>query len=400
MEPAILGGKPQFTASQPVGYPLVEKETQQRFHRLMDGVFARNFYTNDAPLLRRLEDELAARFNVAAAVAVANATAGQMLLMKAMSIESGQVIVSANTFIATAHVCEWLGAEPRFADIDPTSLCLDPEQFDQPAFDKATAIIPTHVFGVMADLPALARLATARDWKILADAAHAFDSQRDGIKPGGFGIPEFLSFHATKFFSTFEGGAILTNDAALAQALRELRNFGFAGFDNVDALGINAKMNESCAAFGLASLPALEERRAKLAAVYDKYVETLAAVPGLHVHDLKQNWTNHRYFAVFIEPDFGLDRDSVNTALWRENILARRYFFPGCHRMPYYAAKRKPPLLPHCDELLGKILCLPTSFDSVDWLKGAARTAQALAAIQENAKAIARELGSGYDYET
>ena len=391
MDLAIFGAPPRFAKPQPVGFPLVEPETVRRFHRLVDRAFLRNYLTNDGPLVRRLEEEIAALHGSRRAVFMANGTLAQLMILKAMGLESGSVLVSANTFIATAHACEWSGLEPVFCDIDAGSLNLDPEEIRRRHRPDVRAVIPTHVFGVVADMRGIAPLARERNIAVVADAAHAFDCDRNGTRPGGFGVPEFLSFHATKFFSTFEGGAVLTDDAALDAALRDLRNFGFAGVDDVRALGINAKGSEAAAAFGLASLPALPARRERLRQVHDLYARELAGVPGLRVHNLNQaGRVNYRYFAVFIEPEFGVGRDAVAAALWQDNVLARKYFYPGCHRMaPYRGRPGGGAELPVAERALDSILCLPTSFDGVGWRDGAGAVSGLLKKMRDRAERVA-----------
>jgi Predicted pyridoxal phosphate-dependent enzyme apparently involved in regulation of cell wall biogenesis len=371
MELALFTGKPHFSVQQHVGGPIVEPETKRRFHELADEAFARNYLTNYGPLSLRLEREVAARHRVADAVFMANATLAQMVLMKVMGLDGGEALVSANTFIATAHVCEWLGVKPVFCDIDPATLNMCPRDAERRITRATTAIIPTHVFGVLADMPAFVELARKNGLLLLADAAHAFDCDRGGVPPGGYGVPEFLSFHATKFFSTVEGGAVLTNDAVLARELREARNFGFVTPGDAEKIGTNAKASEISAAFGLASLPAVEERRRRLKSVRDAYIEELSGVPGLTIHDIDgAGKNNYRYFALFVDAAFGLDRDMVYEALLRENVLARLYFHPGCHRMGYYR-ERETVSLPEADKALGRIISLPTSFPNLDEIESA-----------------------------
>lgn len=393
MDLAVFGAAPRFEKPQPVGFPLVEPETERRFHRLVDEAFRRNYLTNDGPLVRRLEEEVAARHGSAHAIFMGNATLAQLMLMKALGLESGSVLVSANTFISTAHVCEWSGLLPIFADLDPGTLNLDPAEIIRLAGPDAKAVIPTHIFGVMADMPGIVRLARERGLRVIVDAAHAFDCDREGVRPGGFGVPEFLSFHATKFFSTFEGGAVLTDDDGLARAMRDLRNFGFAGVDDVRALGINAKGSEMSAAFGLASLPALAGRRERLRAVYEAYNRELAGIPGLRTHRLDRFGTNnHRYYAVFVEAGFGASRDAAVDAMWRDNVLVRRYFYPGCHRMRYYRERGiyRDVRLPATDRALGSIIALPTSFDGVDWTEGVGGVVELLKTIHERGGEVER----------
>lgn len=371
---AVLGGKPLFDTPQHVGGPIVEAETRARFHSLADTAFERNYLTNNGPLTRQLEEEVARRHRCADAVFVANATLAQMILLPALGLNGGEALVASNTFIATPHVCQWQGLEPVFCDLDPDTLNLDPDDAEKRITPRTRAIIPTHVFGVIADMERLAALCRRHSLTLLADAAHAFDCTRGDTLPGGFGAPEFLSFHATKYFSTLEGGAILTNDASLAAELRTLRNFGFNRPGDAGLLGINAKGSEISAAFGLASLPALPERRRRLREIRDIYCRELKDVAGLRIHRLDAaGQNNYRYFAMFVEDGFPLPRDVIWQVLRGENIMVRRYFHPGCHRMSHYRGKTA--TLPHTEYALERILSLPTSFVNADPVDGARRIA-------------------------
>ncbi|MDR1535524.1 MAG: DegT/DnrJ/EryC1/StrS family aminotransferase [Planctomycetota bacterium] len=396
MELAVFAGRPFFPVPQPVGGPIIEPELGREFHRLADAAFARNRLTNSGPLAARLEEEVAARHRCGEAVLVANATLAQMLLLRALGLTSGEALISANTFVATAQACEWLGLKPVFCDIDPETLNLSPGDCERKSGPETRAVIPTHVFGVMADLPALAELAGRRGFRLLADAAHAFDCDRGGIPPGGFGIPEFISFHATKFFSTVEGGAILTGDSALARELRELRNFGFDRPGDAGRLGLNAKLSELAAAFGLASLPLLERRARRLGETAEIYRRELAGIPGLEPHRLDRlGRNNHRYFPLFVdEAAFGLSRDFLRLALERENVLPRTYFHPGCHRMGLYRDRPGVPDLPVAERLLGRLLALPTSFAEVEARAAAKAVTDLIRTMHDRAGEVKRALAA------
>lgn len=361
MELAALGGKPAFIAPLYVGSPIVESETRALFHKLIDQAFDRNYLTNDGPFARKLEEEIAQRHRVKHALLVCNATLAQQILLRAMGLHDGEALVSANTFIATAHACEWQGVKPVFCDLEWDSLGLDPDDAAGRITEKTRAIIPTHLFGNMVDMPRLVELARKRGLKMLVDAAHAFDCDLNGTPPGGFGVPEFFSFHATKYFSTMEGGAIVTDDDALASELKSLRNFGFAGVDRVTGMGTNTKISEVSAAFGVASLPVLEKRREMLRESYDAYREQFSKLPGWRMQELgKRGRNNYRYSVFFVDAGkFGLERDVVYQALRRENVIARRYFYPGCHRMPYYLEQRGRVCLPRTDQCVDSVICLP-----------------------------------------
>jgi Predicted pyridoxal phosphate-dependent enzyme apparently involved in regulation of cell wall biogenesis len=374
MKLAIHTGAPLFATVQHVGGPIVEPETLERFRRLQDAVFARNYFTNNGPLARRLEEEVAARHNVRHAVVVANGTLAQLLVVKAMGLEKGEAIVSGNTFIATAHACAWEGMKIRFADIEPETLAIDPDDVERKITSETRAIVPTHIFGVFADMKKLRDIAKRRNVMLLADAAHCFDCERDGTKAGGFDVPEWLSFHATKFFSTFEGGAVVTNDDALAGEIRALRAFGHDGPVRNGMVGLNAKLSEIHAAMGLASLPALEERKRALFAVRQTYVNALAGIPGVRVYPVGADGENNcRYFAFSLGDEYGVPREALVDVLRRENVLLQLYFAPGCQRHEYYRSL-DPDMansLPATDAALERIVCLPTSFCGVDPIEAA-----------------------------
>lgn len=388
MNLAVFGGKPYFSTPQHVGGPIVEPDTRKRYHEYADQAFKRNFLTNGGPLAEELEKEVARIHGVEEAVLIANGFLAQQVLLLCMNLGHGEAIVPANTFIATAHACELGGLTPVFCDLDPVSLNMNPAAAEKLITDKTKLIVPVHIFGVLADMPAFASICEKHGIALLADAAQAFDCDRHGVRPGGFGVPEFLSFHATKYFSTIEGGAILTNDAELAQKARSLRNFGFFGPNDAEFLGLNAKMSEMSAAFGLASLPALPSRRENLHRVRSIYKEKLQGMPGVRVHELElEGRNNYRYFAIFIEEPFPLTRDEVDHVLRLENILPRSYFSPGCHNMGYYR-HRQTGLLPETDRVLESIICLPTSFVDAGPEDSANAIGDMFTVMLENAPAI------------
>jgi dTDP-4-amino-4,6-dideoxygalactose transaminase len=363
---AILDNPPAFKEPLHVGSPLVEPGLREMFNKEVEAMFGRNWFTNDGPLVRRLEEEIGHRHGVKHCIAVNNATLGLLLVLRAMELK-GEVILPAFTFVATAHSVWWQGLIPVFCDIEPTGLMMDPTQVAKLVSPETSALIGVHLFGNLCNATELEKIAGYNNLRLVFDAAHAFGCGFNGQFTGGFGDAEVLSFHATKFFSTAEGGAILTNNGKLAERLRLLRNFGFKDYDEVGFLGINAKMAEPAAALGLASLPYLEERRSRLAETRELYERELEGTPGLTIVPVgTQGITNYHYLVILIEQDrFGLDRDTLNKVLWSENIKTRRYFYPGCHRMEPYATEL-PSIeerLPVTERICGQVLCLPTNLD-------------------------------------
>ncbi len=391
MELCIHSGTPLFATPQYVGSPIVEDETQARFHRLIDDVFARNYFTNNGPLLQRLEEEVAKRHKVRHAVIVSNATLAQVLVLRAMKLNQGEAIVAGNTFVATPHGCAWEGMRIRYADLQPETLNMDPDDVERKIGPETKAIIPTHIFGVFADMKRLRDIANRHDVALLADAAHCFDCDQAGVMAGGFGVAEWISFHATKFFSTVEGGAIVTNDDALARELKLLRDFGRIAPGPYSALGLNCKESEIHAAFGLASLPVLEERRQLLGQVRQAYMDVLDGIPGIRVHPVGATGrNNYRYFALLVGPEFGVPRDVLAEVLKRENMILQEYFYPGCQRLEYY--RRLDPAmaesLPVTDAMLESILCLPTAFRTVDPIASAKAVAGLVEAVHLKADKV------------
>jgi dTDP-4-amino-4,6-dideoxygalactose transaminase len=229
---------------------------------------------------------------------------------------------------------------------------------------RTTGIIGVHVWGRAADVTALSEIASRRGLRLLYDAAHAFACTARGRTIGSFGDAEVFSFHATKFLNSGEGGAVATNDDALAERMRLMRNFGFAGYDRVVYVGTNGKMGELSAAMGLTSLEAIDTFVAANRANHASYTTALAGIPGITIvpYDGAER-TNFQYVVLEVdEEETGLTRDELQRVLWAENVMARRYFYPGCHRMEPYRSyfPHAGLLLPETERLVTRVLTLPT----------------------------------------
>jgi dTDP-4-amino-4,6-dideoxygalactose transaminase len=250
-----------------------------------------------------------------------------------------------------------------FCDIDRHTHSIDPQRIESLIGDRTTAILGVHTWGCPCDISALEAIAKKHKLRLVFDAAHAVGCSYQGRMLGTFGDAEVLSFHATKAINSFEGGAVLTNDPALADELRLMRNFGFAATDSVTRLGINAKMCEACAAMGLTSLESFERFCARNRRNYDAYQRGLSQVPGVHLHQYDQTEA-HNYHYVIIQcdhrPDL-LSRDELVRFLQTENVLARRYFYPGCHNMEPYASLEPGASLrlPNSEWLTARVMALP-----------------------------------------
>jgi dTDP-4-amino-4,6-dideoxygalactose transaminase len=360
-ELAIFGGPPLFPYKLHVGRPNIGD--RGALLEQINDILDRRWLTNDGPYLQQFEKRICELIGVKHCVAVCNATIGLEILAKAIGL-SGEVIVPSFTFAATAHALRWLGITPIFCDIDSATHNIDPRQARKLITSRTSGIIGVHLWGRPCDMDALVDLAQQHGLALLFDAAHALGCSYKGRMIGGFGDAELFSFHATKFINTFEGGAVVTNSDELAARLRLMRNFGFTGFDTVACLGTNGKMNEVCAAMGLNSIASMGTFIDINRRHYDQYRRQMAIVPGISLalyNEGEKN--NYQYIALQVERETaGLSRDDLEKILWAENVLARRYFYPGCHRMEPYRSEQPTASthLPNTRWLADRIICLPT----------------------------------------
>jgi len=358
---AIFGGLPAFSNQLHVGRPNVGN--RQALVKRINDLLDRRWLTNDGPLLQEFEQRVCELIGIKNCVAVCNATIGLEILAKAIGL-SGEVILPSFTFIATAHALKWHGITPVFCDIDPATHNIDPRHATELINARTSGIIGVHVWGRPCNVDTLVDLARRYNLKLLFDAAHAFACSHKRRMIGGFGDAELFSFHATKFVNTFEGGAVVTNNDKLAERLRLIRNFGFAGFDIVTSLGINGKMSEASAAMGLTSLESLDSFVEANLHNYLLYRQQLAGVPGVSLIRYQEDEKcNYQYVVIEIDEGVtGVSRDVLDDIFWVENVLTRRYFYPGCHRMePYRTMDSKADVrLPQTEKLAARVLCLPT----------------------------------------
>jgi dTDP-4-amino-4,6-dideoxygalactose transaminase len=323
----------------------------------------RRWLSNDGPYVKEFEEALKSRLRVRHCVAVSNATTGLVIAIRAAGLR-GEVIVPSFTFIATPHALLWQGLTPVFCDVDPRTHNLAPEQVEALISPYVTAIVGVHAWGRPCAVDDLTTLAGRHGLTLLFDAAHALDCSHRGRMIGGWGRAEVLSFHATKFVNSFEGGAIVTDDDDMAERARLMRNFGFTDYDEVSALGTNGKMSEGAAAMGLTSLESADDFVAVNRRNYLAYRDRLAVIPGLTLvayDECERN--NYQYVVIEVDRErTGLSRDLLQTVLWAENIVARRYFYPGCHRMEPYRSMSvyRHLALPATEDLSSRVLCLPT----------------------------------------
>jgi sugar O-acyltransferase (sialic acid O-acetyltransferase NeuD family) len=355
---ALLGGRPSFQEKLYVGRPNVP--TVSKLFDRIESALERRWLTNDGPLVRELEQRLAESLGGAEVVAVSNATLGLQLAARALNL-TGEVLLPAMTFIATAHALEWEGLTPVFCDVDMQTHNIDPDDVLRRITERTSAIVGVHLWGRPCAVERLTEIARDRGLKLIFDAAHAFGCSHQGKMIGQFGDAEIFSFHATKFVNTLEGGAIATTHRETAASVRLLRNFGFAGVDRVAQLGINAKMNEFSAAMGLACLDDLDVFLDTNETNHGEYRRVFAGLPGIRINEPPPaERQNFQYVVAEINPHVcPLSRDELAQVLWAENCIVRRYFYPGCHNAPPYVM-RQLCLLPNTDRLCNRVLVFPT----------------------------------------
>jgi dTDP-4-amino-4,6-dideoxygalactose transaminase len=359
---AIWGGEPAFNDKLHVGRPNIGN--RQRLLARINDLLDRRWLTNKGPYVEEFEQRVADLVGVKHCIAMCNGTIALEIAIRAAGL-TGEVIVPAFTFIATAHALQWQEITPVFCDIDPRTYNIDPSQVERMITPRTTGIIGVHVWGRPCDVEALTDIAHRHSLKLLFDAAHAFGCSYKGRMVGNFGDAEMFSFHATKFFNTFEGGAIVTNDDELAAKIRLMKNFGFgSGYDNVIYIGTNGKMSEVSAAMGLTGLDSLEEFIAANYRNYKHYERELADIPGVQLVTYNETEKyNYQYIILKIDERVTqVSRDQLVEILHAENVLARRYFYPGCHRMEPYRSyfPHAGLLLPETERLAKQVLSLPT----------------------------------------
>ena len=362
---AIFGRPPVFAEKVHVGRPNVGN--RERLLARINDMLDRNWLTNDGPYVQEFEKQIAEFVGVRHCVAMCNGTVALEIAIRAVGL-TGEVLIPSFTFIATAHALQWQEVTPVFCDVDPRTHTIDPAEIEKMITPRTTGIIGVHTWGRACDVSGLEAIARRRNLQILFDAAHAFGCSYKGKMIGGFGRCEVFSFHATKFFNTFEGGAVVTNDDSLAEKMRLMRNFGFRGTDNVIYIGTNGKMTEVCAAMGLTSLESVDEFVGINRRNYLAYRRELNGIPGVTLMAYNESErTNYQYIVVQVDEREGLGRDELVQVLTAENVLARRYFFPGCHRMePYRSYFPHASLtLPETEKVCRRVMVLPNG-TSVD----------------------------------
>jgi dTDP-4-amino-4,6-dideoxygalactose transaminase len=336
--------------------------------QLLEGVWDRRILTNGGPLHQQLEEELAAYLGVNYISLFANGTLALLVALKALRLQ-GEVITTPFSFVATSEALSWNGLEPVFADIEAGNYGLDPASIEASITPRTTAILPVHCYGFPCNVEAIQRIADDYNLKVIYDAAHAFGVECHCGSLLQHGDLAVLSFHATKVFNTFEGGAIISPDAKTKKRIDRLKNFGFVDELRVAANGINAKMSELHAAIGLAQLPTISTAIANRRRVAELYLAHLHDVPGLLLPDFNgAKSSNYAYFPVRITGEATIDRDSLVQRLRENGIIPRKYFHPLITEFQYYhsnptAVSERYPVATCA---AAEVLCLPIYPDLSD----------------------------------
>ncbi len=333
----------------------------EEFEPLLRQIWQTRILTNGGPFHRELEERLRAHLGVPHIALFNNATTALIVALQALGL-SGEVITTPYSFVATSHALLWSGLTPVFVDIDPTTLNLDPARIEAAITPRTCAILPVHCYGRPCDVEGIGAIADRHGLKVIYDAAHAFGVRHRGTSVLNHGDLSVLSFHATKVFNTFEGGAIVCADRAMKERIDKLKNFGFDDETSVSEIGLNGKMSELNAAFGLVQLRHIDTALARRGAVDAAYREGLRGIPGLRCLDFSgAGEANYAYFPILVGPDYPISRDALYDALKREGIHPRRYFSPLISDFPMYRglASARRADLPVAAAAADAVLCLP-----------------------------------------
>jgi len=334
----------------------------EEFNVFLQQIWENKIITNNGPFHQRFEMELADYLRVKYISLFTNATLALISALQCLRI-SGEVITTPFSFVATTHSLWWNNIKPVFVDIEPRYFTLDPEKVEAAISPQTTAIMPVHIYGNPCNIVKLKQIADTYGLKLIYDAAHAFGVNVDGKSILNYGHLSILSFHATKVFNTIEGGAIICPDAETKKRIDYLKNFGFADELTVIGSGINAKMNELQAAYGILQLKYINQNISKRKIIAKLYHQLLSSTQGIMLLEIMENITyNYPYYPIIIiESEFGFSRDQVYEYLKEENIFCRRYFYPLISEFSIYRGleSSKPSNLPIAHKISRQVLCLP-----------------------------------------
>lgn len=353
----------QYRLPEPIRVTRPTLPAIEDYERSVRAIWESKWLTNNGAFHEEFERRLGEYLGVEHVSLFCNGTIALLVALQMLRINEGEVITTPFTFPATAHVLYWNRIRPVFCDIDSTTFNLDPARIERLISPDTKAIMPVHVFGTPCDTEGIQEIADRHGLDVIYDAAHAFGVRHKGRPIVESGDLSVLSFHATKLFTSIEGGAIVSKTGRDKKRVDFLKNFGFADEETVIGPGINGKMNEFQAAFGLLELDLIEGEMANRRRLTDIYRKELAGVPGIQVqNDLPSVTHNYAYFPILIDEDrYGMSRDDLYTALKEFNIFTRKYFYPLCTQFSCYSAlpSAAPVNLPVAERVTRQVLCLP-----------------------------------------
>lgn len=324
----------------------------------LEQIWKNKVLTNCGPLHQQLEQELCDYLGVPYISLFNNGTLALVTALQALNLGEGEVITTPYTFVATAHSIVWNKLTPVFVDIDPQTSNIDPQKVEQAITDKTVAILPVHCYGVPCDVDGLQKIADQNNLKLVYDAAHAFGVRHQGQSLLNYGDLSVISFHATKVFNTFEGGAIVCHTAEMKQRIDRLKNFGIVNETAIDDISLNGKLSEVHAALGLLQLKTIDQTLLARKKVDALYREFLKGVDGLHIIERQaSDLDNYSYFPIVISSPYPLSRDELFEKLKEHNIFARKYFYPLMTELKVY--KQFASEMPNAKRLSESVLCLP-----------------------------------------
>ena len=334
----------------------------EEFHALLKEIWDSKWVTNNGSFHKQLEKELAEYLKVPYISLFTNGTLPLLTALQALRI-TGEVITTPYSFVATTHSIWWNGCKPVFVDVDPATGNMDPDKIEAAITNKTTAIMPVHVYGKPCDTKRIKEIADKYGLKVIYDAAHAFGVEVNGESVLTAGDMSTLSFHATKVYNTLEGGALVMHDAETKKRVDYLKNFGFAGETEVVAPGINSKVDEVRAAYGILNLRHVDAAIEARHQVAVKYREALRPVEGItFMDDMPGVKHNYSYFPIFIDVEkYGMTRDELYEKMRSHNVLGRRYFYPLISTFSTYRGLESatPKNLPNAHKMADSVICLP-----------------------------------------
>lgn len=324
----------------------------------LEQIWENKILTNGGPLHQQLEKELCEYLGVDYISLFNNGTIALITALQALGLKEGEVITTPYTFIATAHAIVWNNLTPVFVDIDPVTSNIDPQAVEKAVTENTVAILPVHCYGIPCEVDALQTIADKHNLKLIYDAAHAFGAKYKGQSLLSYGDLSMVSFHATKVFNTFEGGAIVCHSAEMKHHIDQLKNFGIVDETTVNNVSMNGKLSEVHAALGLLQLKTIDQTLQARQKVDHYYRELLTDIEGITcIERLNLDKDNYSYFPIIISSSFALSRDELFEKLKQHNIYARKYFYPLMTEFSVYKPYQSD--TPNAKQLSEQVLCLP-----------------------------------------